>query len=215
MGAGIVPAPFKTGGIMKKLFLVLALLIIGSFASQGAFALTYPSCYNGGNVNNGTNKDRFNVKGWCIDDYGVLQPRTDITVTSTQPNSQGGMAVPVVNIAGPYTTYDSLIAQQTGSYITDMGGQTSPSATGTGGVYILPTAAPGLIYFFTVGSNSTITVDTLTTADTILYASGTAGYGIKNSSKASGDSLVIYSSLAGKWAVEDHTGTWVTEGGVR
>lgn len=200
---------------MKKLFLVLALLMIG-FGSQGAFAaFTYPGCYDGGNHTNGTNKDRFNVHGWCIDDYGVLTPDIGMMTSSSYPNSQGGMSVPTINIAGPYSTYDSLIAQQTGSYITDMGGQTSPSSTGSGGVYILPTASPGLIYYLTVGSNSTITVDTLTTADTILYASGTAGFGIKNSTKASGDSLVIYSAKAGFWSVEDHTGTWVSEGSAR
>ena len=203
--------------MIKKLGLLLALLML--MGTQGAFANTYPSCYQGYGVGdplyNGTNGDRWAVRGWCVDNFGVLTPQTGLTTNSSFPNVQGGEAVPVVNIAGPYSTYDSLIAQQTENYITDMGGQTSPSSTGFGGVYILPAAEPGEIYYFTVGSNSTITVDTLTTADTILYASGTPGYGIKNSSKASGDSLVVYSSLAGKWAVEDRVGTWVTEGGVR
>ena len=131
---------YKTGGSMKKLFLVLALLILGSFVSQGAFAATaapntYPACYHGYGVGdplyNGTNGDQLTEPGWCIDGYGVLQPNNIMTKSSSQPVTQGGFAVPIINnnysttlnaTANP-TTFDALIPQQTGSYIVDYGAE--------------------------------------------------------------------------------------------
>src|SRR5689334_13014491 len=91
---------------MKKLLAILALLVLSSAWVQGAFAANvygtkYPSCYkgygSGGSGYNGTNKDRWAVKGWCVDDYGILEPQTGITTNSQYPNSQGGFAVPIVN----------------------------------------------------------------------------------------------------------------------
>lgn len=200
---------------MKKLFLVLALLILGSFASQGAFAaVTYPSCYDGGNINNGTDKDRWSVHGWCVDDYGVLTPQTGFTTSSTYPNTQGGIAYPVINIPGPYSTYDSLISQNTGNTIIDMGGVISNGGTaGSGGVYILPAASKGEDIYVIAGSKSTITVDTLATTDTILFSTSViTGDGLKNSSATTADSLELISPANGFWIVKSVFGTWVGTG---
>jgi len=187
---------------MKKLFLVLALLI---FMTHGAFA----TC--------NADTDKFDTKGWCIDLYGTLTPKAIDAVAngSGTAATQGGVQVPVINMTAAYSTYDSLLAYQSGSSIVDFGGATAPTLTGAGTEYILPAAAQGLTYTFTVASNSTITVDCLTTADTIYFASGTAGYGIKNSSKASGDSITLIGSTTGKWVVDVGNGTWITTGAAR
>lgn len=165
---------------MKKLFLILALLILGSFWTQGAFANTYPGCYKGygpaSPLYNGTNGDKWTTDGWCVDGYGIFTPQTGITTSSTQPNTQGGFAIPVVNFnIGPtgatgapvaVTTFDSLIPQQTGSIIVDYGGYsisaTVDSLKGSGGHYVLPPAQPGMIFTVVSASQSVITVDTMT-----------------------------------------------------
>lgn len=179
----------------KELLFALALLII---TSHGAFA----SCNQ--------NTDRFDTVGWCIDHYGTFTPKSIIT-NSEQISSQGGSETPVLNITasptGNAVTYDSLSSQQSGNLIVDMGNQTLATQTGFGGVYILPQSAPGLTYSFMVGSKSTITIDTLTTADSILYASIVAGNGIRNTSKAAGDSITVTSNAIGTWVV-DTNGTW-------
>ncbi len=189
---------------MKKLFLVLALLILGSFASQGAFAVCDP------------NTDRFGVHGWCVDNYGTLTPKA-MTTSSQQIASKGGKQEPVNNITASYTTYDTLSSQQTGLITVDMGGQTANSGVvGSGGEHILPLAAPGLFYTFIVGSLSTITIDTLTNADSILLGAQTsAGNGIKNSSKTTSDSITLVSNAAGSWVVAKSNGTWITTGAAR
>lgn len=170
---------------MKKLLLVLALLILGS---SGAFAGTpnlYPKCFQGyGSASsnyNGTNGDSFTTKGWCVDGFGVLVPKATV-VDTTNPNNQGGMAVPVQlvqNAPSLQSTYDSLLYQQTGNYIADTGGfQTSgnplfansivtslatiDTLTGRGGHYVLPPAMPGEIVTVSSVSKSTITVDVMT-----------------------------------------------------
>lgn len=170
---------------MKKLLLVLALLILGS---SGAFATqTYPSCYQGYGVGsakyNGTNGDSFNSNGWCIDGNGVLISKS-IATSTTQPNNQGGMAVPVQlvqNAPGPSSTFDSIIPQYTGNYIVDTGGfstsgtptfansivsnlATIDTLSGRGGHYVLPMAMPGEIITISSSSKSVITVDTMTPA---------------------------------------------------
>lgn len=175
---------------MKKLLFALALLIL---TSQGAFAITYPSCSNGGSINNGkSGDDSFSTNGWCVDGYGVLTPKTS-TVSSTQPNSQGGMAVPVSLVTGTYgpqTTFDALLAQQTGTIFVDTGSYslttngvngvaltsmvTIDTLVGRGGHYVLPAAYPGETFTIVSGTKSVITVDTLTPA---LANAMTAQYG--------------------------------------
>ncbi len=223
---------------MKKLLLVLALLILGS--SSGAFAATfnsYPNCFSGylsGSTNyNGTNGDNADYKGWCIDGFGVLTPKSTV-VNSSNPNSQGGEAVPVYNfnvgtnaggVATPASTFDVLIAQQTGSTIVDYGGYsmtaTIDSLKGSGGHFMLPPAMPGEQLTIISASQSVITVDTLTTgfalsegitypnSDTIEWspnATGmTAGQSIKSPGNA-GASVTLTSNVAGQWQVSNMQG---------
>lgn len=222
---------------MKKLFLVLALLILGS---SGAFAATYnayPSCFKGylsGSTNyNGTNGDNADWKGWCVDGFGVLVPK-NTTVDSSNPNSQGGQAVPVYNfnvgtnaggVVTPASTFDVLIAQQTGSTIVDYGGYsmtaTIDTLKGSGGHFMLPPAYPGEQLTIVSASQSVITVDTLTTAfalsqgytyttsDTIEWspnATGmTAGQSIKSPGNA-GASVTLVSNVAGQWQITNMQG---------
>ncbi len=184
---------------MKKLFLVLALLIL---MSQGAFAVCNPDL------------DKFDTKGWCIDQYGVMTPKT-IATDSQQISSQGGSQDPVIVFTGAYSTYDTLSVQNSGSDIVDFGAGTTTVA-GQGGEYILPTAAAGLVYSFAVGSANTITIDTLITTDTIYSALATpAGNGIKNTSKSTADSVTIVGVAAGKWVIKSQFGTWASTGANR
>ncbi len=195
---------------MKKLLLVLALLILGSFASQGAFA----SCNTAG-VGPG---DKWDVTGSCIDPFGQRWPKA-IPTNSQQIAAQGGSADPVIYFAsgsptGGAVTYDSLNAQNTGNDIVDMGNVVT--GVGAGGVYILPAASVGLVYQFVVGSQSTITIDTLTTADTILGVTPVvAGNGIKNTTKTTADSIELLGIATGKWIVKNYNGTWVDTGKTR
>lgn len=237
---------------MKNLFLVLALLILGSFVSQGAFAISagtansaaatggYPACYQGYGVGdplyNGTNEDKFDTGGWCIDDYGVLQPKKS-TVDSSHPNTQGGWAVPVlnVNVGGinlvngtptvTMSTYDALIAQQTGTTIVDYGGfSTTPTIDtlkGSGGHYVLPPAQPGEIFTIVSASQSVITIDTLTpafaategltyaVADTIDFSPSGVGMTAGQSLKSPGNSgamITLTSNVAGQWQITNMQG---------
>ena len=232
--------------MIKKLGLLLALLITSLGWTQGAFANSnsyaaaggYPSCYKGYGVGdplyNGTNGDRWAVTGWCVDKNGVLTPQTGITVNSTQPVSQGGFAVPVLNynvgtnpggVAIPATTFDTLLAQQTGSTIVDYGGYsitaTIDTLKGSGGHYVLPPAMPGEIFTIVSASQSVITVDTLTSAfatgegftyanaDTIEWspnATGmTAGQSIKSPGNA-GAMVTLISNVAGQWQITNMQG---------
>lgn len=220
---------------MKRIFF-LALLVLSIFWTQGAFANSapnnYPKCYQGYGSSspnyNGTNGDKFNTDGWCIDGFGVLTPRTGMTITSTQPNSYGGYAVPTTtynvgtsaNPPVPASTYDALIQQQTGSHIIDYGGfsplATIDSLSGIGGHYVLPPAYPGEIFTISSASKSVITVDTLnptfatlegliyTTADTIEWSPAntavTAGQNIKSPGYA-GDSVTLYCAVQGQWSI--------------
>lgn len=222
---------------MKKLLLVLALLIIGS---QGAFAAaapnTYPACYKGYGATdplyNGTNGDSQDNKGWCIDGFGVMTPKST-DVNSTNPNIQGGMAVPVDNfnvgasasVAAPAATFDALIAQQTGHIIVDYGGfsttATINTLKGSGGHFMLPPAMPGEQLTIVSASQSVITVDTLTPqfaltegliyplTDTIefsTFGSGmAAGQNLKSPGNA-GAAITLVSNVAGQWQVTNMQG---------
>lgn len=188
---------------MKKLFLVLALLILGLFMSQGAFA----EC--------NSDTDRFDTIGWCIDHYGQLTPKSIVT-DSQQIATQGSFEQPVVYIAGAFSTYDTLSTQNSGQLIVDMGGATPlVSLHAEGGEYILPTAAPNLTYSFAVGTQNVITIDTLTNTDLILLNGNPIGDGIKNTSQATADSITVTSPVAGLWVVSDKVGTWATTGATR
>lgn len=225
---------------MKKLMLVLALFLL---TTSGAFAANvapnaYPSCYQGYGASdplyNGTNGDGSDFKGWCIDDFGVLIPKNNLTKDSTHPNSQGGMASPVYSynvgnnpggVSQPASTYDALIAQQTGAYIVDYGGYsqtpTIDTLSGTGGHYVLPPAYPGIKISISSASKSVITVDTLgsafattegliyAVADTIEFSPAgvgmTAGQNLKSPGYA-GDSITLYCAVQGQWQVDSMQG---------
>jgi hypothetical protein len=182
---------------MKKLFLVLALLIL---TTQGAFA----AC------NTGT--DAFDTDGWCIDTYGVLTPKL-----GTEPPNVGGLGGEqnaVEYFANPQATYDTLTAYQSGHIFVDMGGVTS--GAGSGSTYILPAASAGLVFNFVVGSQTTVTIDTLSASDTIYGVTPVvAGNGIKNSSKVTGDSIELLGVATGKWVIKNYGGTWVDTGKTR
>ena len=195
---------------MKKLFLVLALLIVGLFTSQGAFA----SCNTAGVGPT----DKWDVTGRCVDPYGVMWPKT-ISTNSQQITNQGGSADPVIYFAsgsptGFAVTYDSLSNQQTGQDIVDMGNVSS--GVGFGGVYILPAAQAGLTYLFITGTKSTITIDTLTNADTIYNVTGiVTGNAIRNTSKATADSIELVGVATGAWIIKNYNGTWADSGKAR
>lgn len=219
---------------MKKLLLVLALLIL---TGQGVFAATvpnkYPACFKGYGTTsanyNGTNGDNADWKGWCVDGFGVLTPK-NTTVDSTNPNSQGGIAVPVLVVTNTPgnsgVTFDALLPQQTGSMILDTGGYAATVVTmdtlvGNGGHYVLPPAMPGELFTISSASKSTITVDTLNTAlalvqgltyptaDTIEWSPGgtamTAGQNLKSPGFA-GDSISLYSPATGMWMITSMQG---------
>lgn len=182
---------------MKKLWLVLALLILGSFASQGAFAVC------------NTDTDKFDTKGWCIDNNGVLTPKaleTNGTATGYYGGSQSTIIVTTAAGPGPI----SLTAAESGSTIIDMGGVTSDTLAGSGNKYILPRAALGLKYIFTVGAKETITVDTLDLSDTFLYSPGGTGLqmgdSIKNPGQA-GDTVTVTSGQANRWSITSQAGS--------
>lgn len=215
---------------MKKLFLSLALLIVGILiGSQGAFANTYPQCYKGYGVSdplyNGTNGDKWAVRGWCVDGYGVFTPRTGEPQNSSFPNVQGGMAVPIIIANTPTTgTLDTLIAQQTGSIIVDEGGlnvsnvNTLDTLTGVSGHYTLPptstistTNPVGISFTITSASKTAIFVDTASTADVIQYSplgvGGTPALGSNiKSPGGAGDSVTLVSPYPGMWLVTNMNG---------
>ena len=226
---------------MKKLFFLALLGLI--LMTQGAFAANvapnaYPACYQGYGTTsskyNGTNGDSATFKGWCVDGFGVLTPVTGMSTSTSQPNSQGGMAIPVVNAnvgpnaggtAVPLATFDALIAQQTGSVIVDYGGYSTTSTIdtlkGSGGHYVLPPAMPGEVFTIVSASQSVITVDTLNTqfattegltyanADTIDFspnATGmTAGQNLKSPGNA-GAEITLVCNVAGQWQIQNMQG---------
>ncbi len=184
---------------MKKLFLVLALLVMGVFInSQGAFAV----------CNRDT--DRFDGHGWCIDHQGQLTPMTGLTVNSDQLVSQGGYQVPVIRVTAANTPR-TMLASESGSVLTDMGGVTIDTLSGSGSKYTLPRAVVGLIYTFNVGTKSTITVDTLDNSDIILNSiSGTGmlqGDSFKSTGQA-GDTVTLVATAANQWTVTSERGAW-------
>lgn len=214
---------------MKKLFLALALLVIGVFAGNPvAFAM----CNNNNQVA-GQNGDGFDSIGWCIDGYGALTPHVGRTVNSQYLSTSGAFRVPVAYNATANTTV-SFNSQQSGLVMVDSGGVTSDTLTGSGSKFILPACnsgvlsspatsgqltTQGMMYTLTVGSKSFATLDTLNLADTFMYSiSGTGqamGDSIKSTGQA-GDSVTVVcvpeNNNTGVWVVKDMHGVWTNNG---
>lgn len=174
---------------MKKLFLVLALLIL---STHGAFAA---SCT--------PDRDKWNIGNWCV-------TSTDTLI----PSSTSGQQV----VYESYTSANvnnTLSITESGKVLTDMGGASGPTVSGYGSKHILPKANVGLTYTITVGTKSTVTVDTVDTTDTILYSiSGTgldAGDSIKSTGQA-GDSVTLTCTSAGLWSIQNMKATWTDNG---
>jgi len=183
---------------MRKLCLALALLVM---FSSGAFATCNPDT------------DKFDTKGWCIDTNGQLTPKAT-EVNGTADGYYGGYQVPVyVNTAA--NTAVTILAKQSGTVFSDLGGVTSDTLSGYGSKYTLPRATVGLTYTLTVGSLSTATLDTLDTSDTFMYSiSGTGldmGDSIKSTGQA-GDSVTVVCAKAGTWSIKSMKGTWTDNG---
>ncbi len=176
---------------MKKLLLVLALLIIGSFWSQGAYAVC------------NSNTDRWSVKGWCVDFQGQLTPQTGLSTNSSDLASQGGYQVPVVYLATANTP-QTITAVKSGTVFTDSGGVTTDTLTGFGSKWTLPRATVGLVYTIATGSISTITVDTLDTSDTFFFSTSGTGSQMGDSIKSpgqAGDAVTVVCTKAGTWTI--------------
>ncbi len=185
---------------MKKLFLVLALLIIGSLSfPHGAFATSVCNA----------NTDKWNVGQWCVNTADTLIPSS----TAGQQVIYEQVANGGANVAA--NSQRLMSANETGKVLTDMGGVSGPTLSGFGSKYILPRATVGLTYTFSVGSKSFITVDTLDASDTILNSiSGTgfaAGESLKPSGQA-GDSVTLTCTGANRWSITQMRGSWTNNG---
>lgn len=215
---------------MKKLFLVLALLILGSLSSQGAYA----AC-NYANQVSGQPGDSFNTKGWCIDGYGVLTPHIGRVTNSQDLSTVGAYRVPVSydSIANTNVSFNS---QQSGLVMVDSGGVTTDTLKGYGSKFILPgcntgvlttgttptgglLTTQGMTFTLTVGSQSFSTLDTLNTSDTFMYSISGTGFQMGDSMKSTGQAgdsvtVVCSSGLAntGVWVVKDMHGAWTNNG---
>lgn len=185
---------------MKKLFFALALLIL---TSHGAFAVC------------NTDTDKFDTKGWCIDTNGQLTPKA-LSVNDALTGLYGGFQVPVLTLTTANTP-QTITAAESGYFFTDSGGVTSDTLIGYGSKWVLPRATIGLKYTLSTGSKSTVTLDTVDTADTFLFSiSGTGlqmGDSIKSSGQA-GDSVTVVCAKAGTWTVTGTGSTAWTNNGV-
>lgn len=176
---------------MKKLFLALVML---TCLANMAFAAT---C--------NPNTDKLTIGGVCITTNGTFIP----------DNSGGTQVVYEEFNTSSVTTTNALTATESGKFITDMGGVSGPTLTGSCAKHILPRAAVGLTYTITAGSKCTVTVDTVDTSDTILYSiSGTgldAGDSIKSTGQA-GDSVTVTSTAPNRWTISQMKATWTDNG---
>lgn len=183
---------------MKKFILALALLIC---MTHGAFAVC------------NTDTDSFDTKGWCIDSNGQLTPKAT-EVNGTADGYYGGMQVPVyVNTAA--NTPVTILAKQSGTVFSDLGGVTSDTLAGYGSKFTLPRATVGLTYTLTVGSKSYATLDTLDTADTFMFSISGTGFAMGDSMKSTGqagDSVTVVCTQAGKWSIKDMKASWTNNG---
>lgn len=175
---------------MNKLYLALALLIL---TANGAFAAACDP-----------NTDKFGVDGWCVTTNNTLIPKA----------GYGGLQVPFL-FYQPTGSNRSLAATESGMVITDSGGVTSDTLTGTGTKFVLPRAAVGLQYTLTVGSKTTSTLDTIDNSDTFLYSISGTGLGMGESIKSTGqagDSVTVTCDKAGTWSIRDMHSAWTNNG---
>lgn len=171
---------------MKKLFLIFMVLIgFSSLASAAATTATM------GNQNSS----------------GVYRLSTDSDGTFTYA-SDSSIAYPYINVPSTTSTVNyTLAATDSGKIIMDQG---LGSSTG-GHKFILPRAAPGLIFTIVSAAKVSTTVDTVDTSDTIDYSiSGTlldAGDSIKSTAQA-GDSVTLCSAVANRWSLCAMKAVW-------
>lgn len=74
--------------------------------------------------------------------------------------------------------------------------------------WTVPTAVPGLDFYFAAGNNGKTWAIEIQPTDVISYPGETTGLGISNSSAAQGDAIELFCVFAGQWIVKDRTGTW-------
>lgn len=178
---------------MRKLFLLVALLLL---VGQPVFAETTATF---GDMNS---SNEYRMKATYDGTSGVITFASDT-----------GILYPYENYTSANTA-NTVIAAESGKVITDTGGAAGPTASGMGSKHTLPTAAPGMVYTFIVGTKSTVTVD-VQSGDTIQYSiSGTgldAGDSIKSTGQA-GDAVTLFCTVANKWSIKDMKAVWTDNG---
>ena len=110
----------------------------------------------------------------------------------------------------PYTsgsTNQTLTAAQTGTtFILNNGAGVAAGSP----IFTLPTAAVGMKFSFVTDLAMTFRIDPQST-DTINYASTAAGYRIRNTSAAIGDSISFFCATANTWSIVSKSGTWAID----
>ena len=192
---------------------ILALVILAVLVSANAFAARLTA----------TLGDQDAAKNYRVqvDDSGLVTFAQDTSITAPYENIGSGTAV--TSAAGNPGTGRVLTSADSGSYISDYGGNTVGVAapgtlTGSGTRFILPactTATLGYQFDFATAVKETITITPNSTADSIAFSiSGTglsAGQGIKNSgSAAAGDEIQVSCTSVGNWTARNLAGTWAT-----
>lgn len=181
---------------MRKFFsfILVALIMLLSMPAYSAVTTATMGDYNSSNVYRFT----CDSDGICAfaSDTGIRWPYRNYTSANTA---------------------DTLTAAQTGTTTNDTGASTDGSCNtaGWGGSkHTLPTAVAGMSYSFSAGSKCYITVD-VQSADVIDYSiSGTlldAGDSIKSTGQ-SGDTVTLFSPVAGHWSIKSMKGTWTDNG---
>lgn len=98
------------------------------------------------------------------------------------------------------TTTTTLTAQQSGQVFVMTGASDDTRFT-------LPTAVVGMKYSV-IDDTTKIIQLTPQAADIINFSTLTAGQSLKSSSAAKGDRIEVFCAVAGKWSVEEMSGTW-------
>ena len=164
---------------MKRLILFLAFLLYAPLAFAAAGDLTATF----------GDRNSSNVHRVVADNNGVVTFAQD------------------TGIKLPYTsgsTAETLTASQTGvTYVRTNGA----GAAVDGAIYTLPTAAVGMEYTFVTDVAKIMEIDPQS-SDTIQYASTSAGYRIRNTTAAAGDSITLFCAVANSWSVKTAKGTW-------
>jgi hypothetical protein len=117
-----------------------------------------------------------------------------------------------------YTTYSTagkqLVSTDSGKVVIDFGQATTTGKRGFGNKFILPPSSVGLEYTIVAGAYEYLTVDTYSTADTILGLAAVpldAGDSLK-SPGMTGDSITVICPYAGYWIIESMFGTFTDNG---